>query len=83
MLKDLNDKGYFTENTNSIDFEVARNDFLTGNAAMTYMQSVEFRRCKENNLNAGAFKIPFPEGEDGDPDLVTGSPDGFMISKSC
>ena len=83
MLKDLNDKGYFTENTNSIDFEVASNDFLTGNAAMTYMQSVEFRRCKENNLNAGAFKIPFPEGEDGDPDLVTGSPDGFMISKSC
>ena len=66
MLKDLNDKGYFTENTNSIDFEVARNDFLTGNAAMTYMQSIEFRRCAENNLNAGAFKIPFPEGEDGD-----------------
>ena len=83
MLKDLNDKGYFTANTNSIDFEVARNDFLTGNAAMTYMQSVEFRRCKENNLNAGAFKIPFPEGEDGDANLVTGSPDGFMISKSC
>lgn len=83
MLKDLNDKGYFTENTNSIDFEVARNDFLTGNAAMTYMQSIEFRRCAENNLNAGAFKIPFPEGEDGDPELVTGSPDGFMISKSC
>lgn len=39
--------------------------------------------AQKNNLNAGAFKIPFPEGEDGDPELVTGSPDGFMISKSC
>lgn len=83
MLKNLNDSGYFTPNTNAMDFEVARNDFLSGKTAMTYMQSIEFRRARENNLNAGVFQIPFPEGEDGNPNIVTGSPDGFMISSSC
>ncbi|MDD3173428.1 MAG: sugar ABC transporter substrate-binding protein [Herbinix sp.] len=83
LLKDINDKGYFTPNTNAIEFEVARNDFLTGNAAMTYMQSIEFKRCSENNINAGVFPMPAPENAKGNTNLITGSPDGFMISKSC
>ncbi len=83
MLKELNDKGYFTPNTNAMDFDMARNDFFIGKAAMTYMQSIEFKRCEENNVDAGVFKIPFPAGAAGNEKLVTGSPDGFMISSTC
>lgn len=83
MLQDLNSKGYFTPNTNAMDFDMARNDVFIGKAAMTYMQSIEFKRCQENNMEAGVFKIPFPEGAAGNENLVTGSPDGFMISSKC
>ena len=40
MLKQLQDNGYFTPNTNAIDFDVAREDFLIGNAAMAYLENI-------------------------------------------
>lgn len=83
MLKELNDKGYFTPNTNAMDFDIARNDFFIGKAAMTYMQSIEFGRCAENNVDAGVFTIPAPADAKGNTRLITGSPDGFMISSKC
>ncbi len=83
MLKQINDNGYFTPNTNGMDFDMARNDFFTGKAAMTYMQAIEFNRCEENGINAGVFKIPSSENAKGNQNLVTGSPDGFMISSNC
>lgn len=83
MLQELNDKGYFTENCTGVQYDVARNDFLTGNAGMYYGQSIEFRYAEENNLNAGVFQIPTPEGAKGNPNITTGTPDGFMISKTC
>lgn len=83
MLKSLNDKGYFTPNTNAMDFDIARNDFFVGKAAMTYMQSIEFGRCAENNVDAGVFTIPAPTDARGNTKLITGSPDGFMISSKC
>lgn len=83
MLKTLNDKGYFTPNTNAMDFDMARNDFFIGKAAMTYMQSIEFGRCAENNVDAGVFTIPAPADAKGGKNLITGSPDGFMISSKC
>lgn len=83
MLKELNDKGYFTPNTNAMDFDIARNDFFIGKAAMTYMQSIEFGRCAENNVDAGVFTIPAPADARGNTHLITGSPDGFMISSKC
>ncbi|MCI6019632.1 MAG: extracellular solute-binding protein [Clostridiales bacterium] len=83
MLKTLNDDGYFTPNTNAMDFDVARNDFFIGKAAMTYMQSIEFGRCAENGVDAGVFTIPAPDNAKGSTNLITGSPDGFMISSKC
>ena len=83
MLKTLNDKEYFTPNTNAMDFDMARNDFFIGKAAMTYMQSIEFGRCEENGVDAGVFRIPAQEGAKGNTNLITVSPDGFMISSKC
>lgn len=83
MLKTLNDKEYFTPNTNAMDFDMARNDFFIGKAAMTYMQSIEFGRCEENGVDAGVFRIPAQEDAKGNTNLITGSPDGFMISSKC
>ena len=83
MLKTLNDSGYFTPNTNAMDFDMARNDFFIGEAAMTYMQAIEFGRCEENGVDAGVFMIPAPDDAKGNTNLITGSPDGFMISSKC
>lgn len=83
MLLELNDKGYFTPNTNSMEFDAARADFLSGKAAMTYMQAIEFKHCVESNIDAGVFSIPAPADAKGNKDWVTGSPDGFMISSKC
>lgn len=83
MLKTLNDKGYFTANTNAMDFDMARNDFFIDQAAMTYMQSIEFKRCAENNVDAGVFALPAPSDAAGSKNLITGSPDGFMVSSQC
>ena len=47
MLKTLNDSGYFTPNTNAMDFDMARNDFFIGEAAMTYMQAIELAAVKK------------------------------------
>ena len=66
-----------------MDFDIARNDFFIGKAAMTYMQSIEFGRCAENNVDAGVFTIPAPADAKGNTRLITGSPDGFMISSKC
>lgn len=83
MLKTLNDKGYFTPNTNAVDYEVARNDFLIGKSPMTYVQAIEFKDAVTNNIHAGVFPLPAPENAKGNKNLVTGSPDGFMISSKC
>lgn len=61
MLKTLNDKEYFTPNTNAMDFDMARNDFFIRKSAMTYMQSIEFGRCEENVLMQAYFRIPAQE----------------------
>ena len=83
MLKDMQDKGYFTPNTNAIDFDVAREEFLIGNAAMAYLENIEYIDVENAGINAGIFSIPAPEGAAGNDKLVTGSPDGFAISSSC
>lgn len=83
MLKELQDKGYFTPNTTAIDFDVAREDFLIGNAAMAYLENIEYVDVVNSGINAGLFSIPMPEGAKGNSNLVTGSPDGFAISSTC
>ena len=83
MLKQLQDNGYFTPNTNAIDFDVAREDFLIGNAAMAYLENIEYVDVENAGINAGIFSIPSPAGAAGNDKMVTGSVDGFAVSANC
>ncbi len=72
---------YFNDSPNAYSHDMARNIFSQENAAMIYAELVEIPYIKEENpdLNYGMFGFPLIEGE-GDPTLLTGSPEGFVIS---
>lgn len=83
-FKKLNDEGYFNRGSNALTHSIARGSFLAGRNAMMYMELVEFGQITEDTPLAqagwGFFPLPgFADGK-GDGDLLTGAPDGFMIS---
>ncbi|MEW8979479.1 MAG: extracellular solute-binding protein [Symbiobacterium sp.] len=80
-FKELNDKGYFNEGPNAIGHDMARSNFLVGNTAMIYVELEEFVTVHEEmgDENVGFFRLPSNPGDRGDPNVLTGAPDGFMI----
>jgi raffinose/stachyose/melibiose transport system substrate-binding protein len=82
-FKRLNDEGYFNRGSNALTHSIARGSFLAGRNAMIYMELVEFNQLKGSQAEKDGwdfFKLPgFADGK-GDGDLLTGAPDGFMIS---
>jgi raffinose/stachyose/melibiose transport system substrate-binding protein len=82
-FKELNDAGYFNRGSNALSHEIARGSFAAGRAAMMYLELVEFGQLKGTKLEQDGwdfFALPgFPEGK-GDQGLLTGAPDGFMVS---
>lgn len=72
---------YFNDSVNGLPHDMARNNFAQGRAAMFFAELVEIPYLGEENadLNYGMFGFPLIEGE-GDPTLLTGSPEGFVIS---
>lgn len=79
-FKLLNDKGYFNEGANGISHSNARSSFIAGKAAMFYCELEEFVTINDEFQNFGFFQLPGGTGGQGDPKLLTGAPDGFMIS---
>ena len=83
-FKKLNDKGYFNRGSNALTHGIARGSFLAGRNAMMYMELVEFTEVKPETKLAkdgwGFFPLPGIEGGEGDGKLLTGAPDGFMVS---
>ncbi|OZU86982.1 hypothetical protein CIL03_19180 [Virgibacillus indicus] len=80
-LKELNDKGYFNENINTVSHSLAKENFFQGNGGMVYIETEEFTQMK-NNLPGewGFFPMPvIPNGE-GNQNYITGAPDGFIVS---
>lgn len=79
----LNDEGCFNRGSNALTHPIARGSFLAGRGAMIYMQMVEFGRIDGSPIDESGwdfFTLPtFPDGA-GDPGIITGAPDGFMIS---
>jgi len=79
----LNDEGYFNRGSNALTHSIARGSFLAGRNAMIYMELVEFNQLKGSQAEKDGwdfFKLPgFADGK-GDGNLLTGAPDGFMIS---
>jgi raffinose/stachyose/melibiose transport system substrate-binding protein len=82
-FKRLNDEGYFNRGSNALTHAIARGSFLAGRTAMIYMELVEFNQLKGTKAEKDGwdfFKLPgFADGK-GDGGLLTGAPDGFMVS---
>lgn len=79
----LNDEGCFNRGSNALTHGIARGSFLAERNAMMYMELVEFGRVGGSPLEKSGwdfFPLPNFEGGQGDQNLLTGAPDGFMIS---
>lgn len=72
---------YMNPGVNGQTHDMARLGFTQGQTAMLYAELVEITNIKQENadLNWGMFNFPFVEGP-GNPDLLTGSPEGFVVS---
>ena len=83
-FKKLNDEGYFNRGSNALTHSIARGSFLASRTAMIYMELVEFDEITKDTPLAQAgwsfFAMPDFASQQGRDDLLTGAPDGFMIS---
>ncbi len=71
-------------NATSLTHTEVRNQFIAGRLPMIYLQLAEFAFIRSGNpkLEYGYFNFPpFADGK-GDPGLLTGAPEGFMISNT-
>lgn len=77
-------KEYMTLDPNSIDHETARNALIDEESALCYMQLAEIKYLADDaEFEYSFFDMPaLPEGK-GDPDELTGAPEGMMISAEC
>lgn len=78
-FKMLGDLGYFNDGANGISHSNARSSFMAGKVGMFYLELEEFVTINEEIQNFGFFQFPSGTGGQGDQDLLTGAPDGFMI----
>lgn len=82
-LRTLVTDGCFNKGPNGLSHDTARAAFGAGQDGMMYVEIVEFYNLKDTPLGNdgwGFFPFPsFPNGR-GDQQLLTGAPDGFMVS---
>jgi len=83
IYQSFGEKGYFNAGANAISHQQARGAFIAGRAAMVYLELVEFYMLADTPVAEqgwGFFPMPPMEGAAGRNDLLTGAPDGFLIS---
>lgn len=78
---------YFNKNTNGIRHSEARENWMASKAAMMYIEIVEIPEIQRNGPaelqdNYGVFEFPVYEGGNGDQTLLTGYPEGFVVSNT-
>lgn len=77
-------KDYMNPDPNSVDHTFARNGLIDEDGVLCYMQLAEIKYLADD----AAFEFSFfdmpalPDGK-GDPDELTGAPEGMMISAEC
>lgn len=79
-------KGWFNRSPNALTHAAARASFYAGREAMMYQELVEFGRVPGTKLAEDGwdfFPMPAIPGGRGRQDLLTGAPDGFVISPTC
>lgn len=81
-FQELGDLEYFNLGPNGLQHSLARSSFAAGRAAMMYVEVVEFTMIADDMGEDafGFFTLPSNADDAGDPDLLTGAPDGFMVS---
>jgi raffinose/stachyose/melibiose transport system substrate-binding protein len=75
---------YMGPDATSINHDDALHQFTAGTLPVMYVEVVEFSYIRRTNptLDYGFFNFPrFGDGK-GDPDTLTGAPEGFMMSNS-
>jgi raffinose/stachyose/melibiose transport system substrate-binding protein len=77
----------FVDGTNGLSHEAGQAEFLSSNAGMHYLESVEFQvLTKEGGAPADLadnwdfFRLPPAQDAAGDTEAITGAPDGFMVN---
>lgn len=72
---------YMTENPNGIKPDMGRMNFAMGQAGMYYAELVEIPTLRTDNpdIQFGMFKFPEIEGAAGNPNILTGAPEGFVV----
>jgi raffinose/stachyose/melibiose transport system substrate-binding protein len=83
LYKEMAEKGYFNRGSNALTHQAARGSFFAGRTAMMYVELVEFYMVKGTPLEStgwGFFALPPIDGAAGRADLLTGAPEGFLIS---
>lgn len=73
---------YMSENADGIKADMARSTFAMGQAAMYYAELIEIPYIKSDNpdIKLGLFNFPKIEGAKGNSDILTGAPEGFVVS---
>ena len=73
---------YMTENPNGVKPDMGRTNFVMGTAAMYYAELIEIPYIKQDNpdMEFGMFNFPKVEGAKGNQDVLTGVPEGFVVS---
>ena len=65
---------------NGLSHEAAQAQFLSGKAAMHYLESVEFRRARQVGARLELPAPARPANAPGDTNALTGAPDGFLVN---
>ena len=67
----------------AIDHETARNMFAAGEVPIVYMQFAEIKMLQRTGFNDFAFSISQPSRRQGQPQWVTGAPEGLMLAHNA
>jgi raffinose/stachyose/melibiose transport system substrate-binding protein len=71
---------YLTPQPNAVSDDAAQNSFLNQKAAIYYNETLGIPKILPAKFNWDWFNFPGIEGEKGDPNQLTGAPEGFMVS---
>lgn len=73
---------YMTENPNGVKPDMGRTNFVMEMAAMYYAELIEIPYIKQDNaeMDFGMFNFPKVDGAKGNQDILTGVPEGFVVS---
>lgn len=71
---------YMNEDMTATTHEMARNAWMSGSAPIMYLQSAEIGYMTDVKFEYSVFNFPSVEGGKGDPQQLTGLPEGFMVS---